>query len=152
MHKVSYASLQAGQRFVGPGRTLTETDHGMFMMLVGDWGALHSDAEYAKTTQFGQRLMHGGFGVALALGMQARLLDFEEPVVGALGLKDWAFKNPLFIGDTVHTEIEILGKRVTSTRSIHRGAANPAPEARRRGRAGRPGRRDVEGPVVGIGR
>ncbi len=36
--------------------------------------------------------MHGGFGVALALGMQAHLLDFEEPVVGALGLKDWAFR------------------------------------------------------------
>ena len=114
MHKVSYASLEAGQRFVGPGRTLTETDHGIFMMLVGDWGALHSDAEYAKTTRFGQRLMHGGFGVALALGMQAHLLDFDEPVIGALGLKDWTFKNPLFIGDTVHAEIEILGKRVTS--------------------------------------
>jgi acyl dehydratase len=114
MHKVSYASLQAGQRFVGPGRTLTETDHGIFMMLVGDWGSLHSDAEYAKTTPFGQRLMHGGFGVALALGMQAHLLDFEEPVIGALGLKDWGFKNPLFIGDTVHVEIEILGKRITS--------------------------------------
>jgi acyl dehydratase len=114
MHKVSYASLQAGQRFVGPGRTLTETDHGIFMMLVGDWGPLHSDAEYAKTTPFGQRLMHGGLGVALALGMQAHLLDFEEPVICALGLKDWAFKNPLFIGDTVHVEIEILGKRITS--------------------------------------
>ena len=58
--------------------------------------------------------MHGGFGVALALGMQAHLLDFDEPVIGALGLKDWTFKNPLFIGDTVHAEIEILGKRVTS--------------------------------------
>jgi acyl dehydratase len=114
MHKVSYASLEAGQRFVGPGRTLTETDHCIFMMLVGDWGELHSNAEYAKTTRFGQRLMHGGFGVALALGMQAHLLDFEEPVIGALGLKDWTFKSPMFIGDTVHVEIEILGKRITS--------------------------------------
>ena len=114
MHKVSFASLEKGQRFVSPRRTLTETDHGIFMMLVGDWGALHADAEYAKTTQFGQRLMHGGFGIALAMGMQAHLLDFEEPVVGALGLKDWSFRNPLFIGDTVHTEIEILGKRITS--------------------------------------
>jgi acyl dehydratase len=119
MHKVSFASLQAGQKFVGPRRTLTETDHGLFMMLVGDWGALHSDAEYAKTTRFGQRLMHGGFGVALALGMQAHLLDFEEPVIGALGLKDWGFKNPMFIGDTVHVEIEILGKRTTSKGDRH---------------------------------
>ena len=114
MHKVSYASLEKGQRFVSSRRTLTETDHGIFMMLVGDWGALHANAEYAKGTKFGQRLMHGGFGVALAMGMQAHLLDFEEPVVGELGLKEWQFKTPLFIGDTVHTEIEILGKRVTS--------------------------------------
>lgn len=114
MHKVSFSGLEAGQRYVGPSRTLTETDHGIFMMLVGDWSALHSDAEYAKTTRFGQQLMHGGFGVALALGMQAQLLDYDEPVIGALGLKDWTFKAPLFIGDTVHVEIEILGKRVTS--------------------------------------
>jgi acyl dehydratase len=119
MHKTSYQALEAGQCYVGPGRTLTETDHGIFMMLVGDWAPLHSDAEYAKSTRFGQRLMHGGFGVALALGMQAHLLDYEEPVIGALGLKEWTFKNPLFIGDTVHVEIEILGKRTTSRGDSH---------------------------------
>ncbi len=112
--KVSYATLASGRRFVGPGRTLTETDHGLFMMLVGDWHPIHADEVYAKTTPFGRRLMHGSLGVALALGMQASLTEFEEPIVGALGLDAWKFNAPLFIGDTVHVEVEILGKRPTS--------------------------------------
>ena len=56
--------------------------------------------------------MHGGFGIALAMGMQAHLLDFEEPVVGALGLELGAFGTPY--RRHVHTEIEILGKRITT--------------------------------------
>jgi acyl dehydratase len=111
---VSFAGLEPGQTFKGPGRTLTETDHGMFMMLVGDWHAIHSDEEYAKTTPFGRRVMHGTFGVALAMGMQHAIMDFTDPIVGALGLDEWKFAEPLFVGDTIHVEVEILGKRVTS--------------------------------------
>lgn len=112
--KVSYATLAVGQRFVGLGRTLTESDHGLFMMLVGDWHPIHADEEYAKSTPFGRRVMHGSFGVAVALGMQAALTEFTDAIVGALGLETWKFNAPLFIGDTVHVEVEILGKRVTS--------------------------------------
>jgi acyl dehydratase len=48
------------------------------------------------------------------MGMQYALLEFAEPIVGALGLDAWKFKAPLFVGDTVHVEVEILGKRMTS--------------------------------------
>jgi acyl dehydratase len=112
--KISFATAASGQRFVGPGRTLTETDHGLFMMLVGDWHPIHADEVYAKSMPFGRRVMHGSFGVALALGMQASLTEFADPIVGALGLESWKFAAPLFIGDTVHVEVEILGKRQTS--------------------------------------
>lgn len=114
MQTVSFASLEPGRTFKGPGRTLTETDHGMFMMLVGDWHPIHADEIYAKTTPFGRRVMHGTFGVALAMGMQHAIMDFTDPIVGALGLAEWTFSAPLFVGDTVHVEVEILGKRVTS--------------------------------------
>ena len=57
--------------------------------------------------------MHGGFGIALAMGMQAHLFDFGSRWL-VISLKDWSFRNPLFIGDTVHTEIEIFGKRITA--------------------------------------
>lgn len=115
MDTVSFASLEPGQTFKGTGRTLTEVDHGMFMMLVGDWHAIHADEEYARTTPLGRRVTHGTLGIALAMGMQYTVMDFTDPIVGALGIDDWKFKAPLFVGDTVHVEVEILGKRVTSS-------------------------------------
>jgi len=114
MWTVSYASLEPGQTFRSHGRTLTETDHGLFMMLVGDWHPIHADEVYARSTPAGRRLMHGSLGVALAMGMQASMMDFTDPIVGALGLDGWVFAAPLFIGDTVVTEVEIVGKRLTS--------------------------------------
>jgi acyl dehydratase len=106
--------LEAGQVFKSPGRTLTEGDHALFMMLCGDWHPIHADEEFAKTSTFGRRVMHGSFGITLALGLQTRALEYSDKIIGAMGLKDWRFCKPLFIGDTVHVEIEIMGKRETS--------------------------------------
>ena len=111
---VGYRDLLPGARFRSTGRTLTEADHGLFMMLSGDWHPIHADAEFAKQTPAGQRMMHGSFGIALAMGMQAAALEFADPLLGALGLKEWSFRRPLFIGDTVHVAIEILVRRPTS--------------------------------------
>ncbi len=111
---LGFADIAPGSRYAGHGRTLTETDHGLFMMLCGDWDPVHADAEYARSTPAGQRLMHGTFGVALAMGMQAGAVAFADPMVGALSLKEWTFRRPLFIGDTVHVEVEFIGTRVTS--------------------------------------
>jgi acyl dehydratase len=54
-------------------------------------------------------------GIALTLGLQTSALEFADPLLGALGLTDWTFKAPLFIGDTVLVEVEILEKRITSS-------------------------------------
>ena len=96
MNIVTFADLEPGQRFKGPGRTLTETDHGLFMMLVGDWHPIHADEVYASQTSAGKRVMHGTFGVGLAMGMQAQLIHFVEPVVGALGLEFMDFCEAAF--------------------------------------------------------
>jgi acyl dehydratase len=108
---VSFTTIEVGQRFTGHGRTLTETDHALFMMLCADWHPIHADQTFAQTTPAGTRLMHGSFGVALALGMVANVLSFKDPVIGALGLREWSFKAPMMIGHTVHVEIEIADKR-----------------------------------------
>lgn len=102
------ADIVPGLRVRTPGRTLTETDHGLFTMLCGDWHPIHADEEYARATPAGGRLMHGTLGIALAMGMQAAAIEFADDVVGALGLKEWTFRKPLRIGDTVHVEIEFL--------------------------------------------
>ena len=110
----SYDDLQVGEILRGPGRTLTETDLVTFCMLTGDWHAIHADAEFAKGTKIGQRMFHGSFGIALAIGMSANLLTLRNPVIAALGVREWSFKAPLFINDTVHLELTITDKKVTS--------------------------------------
>ena len=111
---VSFPDIVPGARYGSAGRTLTEADHGMFMMLCGEWHPIHADAEYARATPAGQRLMHGTLGIALAMGMQSGAVEFADEMVGALSLKEWSFHKPLLIGDTVHVEVEFLSTRVTS--------------------------------------
>lgn len=113
MAALRFADLEPGRRFRSNGRTLTEADHTLFMMLCGDWHPIHADEEHARTTPAGTRLMHGSFGIAITMGMQAAAVEFADPMLGALGLKEWSFREPLRIGDTVHATVEILSRRVT---------------------------------------
>lgn len=108
-----FADITPGLVLRSNGRTLTEADHTLFMMLCGDWHPIHADEEHARATPAGTRLMHGAFGIALAMGMQAAAVEFADPVVGALGIREWAFRQPLRIGDTVHVTIEMLSCRPT---------------------------------------
>lgn len=111
---VSFAELSSGQTFVSAARTLTETHLVMFTMLTGDWSPIHSDELFAAATPVGKRMFHGTFGLSLAIAMSAQALRLKEPVLAALGIADWTFKAPLFIGETVHAEVGIAAKRVTS--------------------------------------
>lgn len=115
MTRLSFTELAPGQRFTSHRRTLTETDHQLFMMLTGDWSPIHADADYARAHKLGQRIVHGGLGIALTLGLQTSALEFADTLLGALGLTDWTFKAPLFIGDTIFVEVEILEKRPASS-------------------------------------
>ncbi|HEY6256175.1 MAG TPA: MaoC/PaaZ C-terminal domain-containing protein [Xanthobacteraceae bacterium] len=115
MTRLSFTELESGQRFTSHRRTLTETDHQLFMMLIGDWSPIHADAEYARAHKLGQRILHGSLGIALTLGLQTSALEFADPLLGALGISEWTFKAPLFIGDIVFAEVEILDKRVASS-------------------------------------
>jgi len=111
---LSFEELTVGQVFRGPGRTLTETDLVTFCMITGDWSGIHADDVYARNTRAGQRIFHGSFGIALALAMSADVLPLRNPVIAALGIGAWAFKAPLLIGDTVHLELTVASKKVTS--------------------------------------
>jgi acyl dehydratase len=115
--ELGFAAIEPGAKYRSPGRTLTETDHGLFMMLSGDWDPIHADEEYARGTPAGRRLMHGTLGIALAMGMQTGAVAFADPIIGALSLKEWVFRKPMFIGDTVHVGVEFLSRRVTSDRA-----------------------------------
>ena len=110
----SFETLKPGQTFSSGARTLTETDLVMFCMMMGDWHAIHADEVYAKETRIGRRMFHGTFGISLAVAQSADLLPLSNRIVAALGFKEWSFKAPLFIGDTMHTDVVISGTRVAS--------------------------------------
>ena len=105
-----YDDFEPGQVFTSQGRTMTETDLTMFSMLTGDWNPVHSDAEFAKETKFGQRLMHGAFGIGLGIGLMHTLGIFEDSAVALLDVSEWKFLEPVFVGDTLHLRLTILDK------------------------------------------
>ena len=109
-----FNELVVGSEFVGAGRTLTEADLSIACMVSGDWHPIHSDENYAKQRGLPGRLFQGSFGILIATGMATTLPHFSDDIVGATGVREWAYRAPIFVGDTVHVRSVILNKRVTS--------------------------------------
>jgi acyl dehydratase len=111
---VLYNELVVGSEFTGSGRTLTESDLSIACMVSGDWHPIHSDEKYARERGLQGRLFQGSFGILIATGMATALPHFSDEIVGATGIREWAYRAPLFVGDTVHVRSVILNKRITS--------------------------------------
>ncbi len=109
-----FSELVVGSEFVGTGRTLTESDLSIACMISGDWHPIHADENYATGRGLPGRLFQGSFGILIATGMATRLPHFSDEIIGATGIREWTYRAPLFVGDTVHVRSVILNKRVTS--------------------------------------
>ena len=97
-----YADLHVGMSFRSPGRTITDADLVGFAGLTGDYSELHTSEVYAKNSQFGRRVAHGLLGLAYAHGlMWARTGELRETAVAFLGINEWKFLGPIFVGDTI---------------------------------------------------
>jgi acyl dehydratase len=100
-----YNELVIGQKSRSRGRTLTETDVVNFCGLTGNWLELHSNAEFAKQTLYGQRLVQGG----LVFVISNALLGFDSALIEAFyGVDKLRFLKPTFINDTVHAHTELI--------------------------------------------
>lgn len=102
-----FEEYEIGQRIISPARTMTESDIVSFAGLTGDFNQIHTDAEYAKNTQFGQRISHGLLGLSMALGLATQTGVLEGTVLAFREILNWKFIKPIFIGDTVHSELEV---------------------------------------------
>jgi acyl dehydratase len=105
---LSYADLEVGLVFRSPGRTITDADLVGFAGLTGDFSELHTSDVYARASQFGRRVAHGMLGLAYAHGlMWARTGELRETAIAFLGINEWKFLNPIFVGDTIFVNYEI---------------------------------------------
>ncbi len=108
--------LEVGQRIQHPrGRTVTEMDNVLFSALTMNPQPLHLDEEFSKQTQFGQRIVNGLFTLALVVGLSVPELT-EGTIVANLGYDKVAYPHPVFHGDTIHAETEVLEKRESASK------------------------------------
>lgn len=96
-------------------RTVTETDNLLFSALTHNMAWLHLDEEYAKTQMFGQRLVNSNFTLSLVAGVQVMDLTLGTTLAN-MGYSEVKFPKPVFIGDTIYTETEVISKRKLKSR------------------------------------
>ncbi len=101
-----FEEFQLGSEVVSQGRTITEADILNFAALTGDYNTIHTDAEFAKTTPFGERIAHGVLGLSYAVGLAVQQGFGEGTTIAFTGL-DWKFKEPIKIGDTIHASFKV---------------------------------------------
>jgi acyl dehydratase len=112
-----YEDLYVGMQFRSPGRTITDADLTAFAGLTGDFSELHTSDVYAKASQFGRRVAHGMLGLAYAHGlMWARTGELRETAIAFLGINEWKFVGPIFIGDTIFVNYQLASLRESKSR------------------------------------
>lgn len=99
-----FDALETGETFVTPGRTITEADVVAFAGVTGDFHPQHVDEEWARQSQFGERVAHGMLVLSFAVGLVP--LD-PERVMALRRISDAVFKRPARFGDTVRVEGKI---------------------------------------------
>jgi len=103
-----FEDLDLSHEWTSPGRTVTEADITNYAGFSGDFNPMHIDEEFAKTTPYRKRIVHGFgvFSMASGLGVQV------PPVrtIALSGVKYWKFVLPVFIGDTIYVRTRVVEK------------------------------------------
>jgi acyl dehydratase len=97
-----------------PGRTITQYDNISFTLLTMNTHPMHFDEEYAKHSEFGRCIVCSPLTVALMVGMS--VTDVSQKAIANLGWTDIKLTHPLFAGDTLYAESEVLDKRESKSR------------------------------------
>ncbi len=130
MQRLQFDELHVGDSWESHARTITETDVVNFACLTGDFDPLHVDHESAAKTPFGRPVAHGLLGLAYLAGLSTHAPNVHT--IAFLGIKDWSFQTPVFVGDTVHAVTRVVAVTPSGRRSgrvtWHRELVNQAGE------------------------
>jgi acyl dehydratase len=99
----------------GLGRTITEADNTLFCAITLNTQPLHINADFAEKTQFGQRIVNGIYTLGLVVGLTVPDLT-EGTIVANLAYDHIVHPNPVFHGDTVYVETDVLEKRESASK------------------------------------
>lgn len=97
-----------------PGKTVTEYDNHSFTLLTLNTHPMHFDSEFAAASEFKKNLVVSPYTLALLIGMS--VTDCSQKAVANLGMDEVKFTAPVFAGDTLYAESEVLGKRESKSR------------------------------------
>jgi len=97
-----------------PGRSITETDNIWFTLLTMNTHPLHFDNAYAAKTEFGRPLVNSCLTLSIVVGMSVS--DVSQKAIGNLGWNDIKLTAPVFVGDTIYAQSEVLSKRESASR------------------------------------
>tara|TARA_Y100000590_G_C15637328_1_gene983514 strand:- start:960 stop:1529 length:570 start_codon:yes stop_codon:yes gene_type:complete len=97
-----------------PGRTILEADNTWFTLLTMNTHPLHFDFNYAGETEFKKPLVNSALTISMVLGMSVS--DISQKAIANLHMTDIRLTQPVFIGDTIYAESEVLSKRESKTR------------------------------------
>ncbi len=110
-----YEDFEVGDVYQHPlGRTVTTTDNIWFTLLTQNTAPIHFDHHYAAQTEFGKPLVDSTFTIALVTGQS--VTDISQNVFANLGWDEVRLPNPVFEGDTIYSESEVLEKRESRSR------------------------------------
>jgi acyl dehydratase len=107
-----FDDVEIGQEWHSFGRTITETDIVNFAGLSGDFNPIHVDHVFARTTVYRRPLAHGLLVQSIGSGLGVMFPPMRT--LALMCVKDWQFREPVFIGDTVHVGARVLEKEERS--------------------------------------
>lgn len=102
-----FDELYEGEKIITAARTMTETDVVMFAATTGDYNPVHTDAEFMKKSQYGQRIVHGLLGLSVSQGLLFRTGILDGSAIAFAGIDEIKFTAPIKIGDTIHGEVTV---------------------------------------------
>ena len=109
-----FDDVEIGDHWRSPSRMIQQSDVLEFAELTGDHNPLHVDVEFARKTPFRRPIAHGLLGMSIVAGLGSRSPAMHTAAFTRI--LDWRFVNPIYIGDTVHVETEVLEKRPSGRR------------------------------------
>ncbi len=107
-----FDDVEVGQEWESVGRTVTEADVVNYAGVSGDFNPIHTDHEFAKTTPYRRPVAHGLLIWAISSGLGT----YSPPMrtLAFMAIRDWEFRGPVFIGDTIRVRSKILAKEERS--------------------------------------